>query len=97
MYYLTDCYTHYIHCFVRVQLLRRVPKVHSFSVTSLCFVSGSEGKQPKELLLSVSADRTCCVTMSKEKGKHLYCFPKLLNTGRYAIILNKNCFHSALV
>ena len=76
-----------VNC-ICLQLLQRVPKVHSFSVTSLCFVINkvdppNKTAPPNELVISVSADRTCCVTKPKEKGKHFLCFSKLLNSIRY--------------
>jgi WD40 repeat protein len=69
------------------QLLVKAPDVHSFSVTSLavCSLSSGHGQtKPKRIsnrkaVVSVSIDRTCCVTMvTKRKStgtfSSLFCF-----------------------
>ena len=64
------------HTHTHPQLLTRVSRVHSVFVTGLTFVPTARDQQPPEqpgeALLSVSADRTCCVTMVTTQSGEYY-------------------------
>ena len=57
-----------------MQLLVQAPRVHSIFITGLTFIHPGNCKgvdkndQSNEVLLSISADRTCSVTGLRRKG-----------------------------
>ena len=62
-----------------LQLVNKISKIHSIFITGLTFIKPGNirecehttKEQNKEVLLSISADRTCCVSQVDKKGMYI--------------------------